>query len=192
MSNTLIYFLKSSKNNSCLENLILNIKRNHSFYFNKTDDLNYTFSASFSDFNSIAEASHYSESKISLIYYDVSSGYIRKRVYEYGYLTCNKCALFSIDLESELYNNSKLKSTPFENELDTYIEQHGYDESNFPKIGEYISINTLTCNDEDILVWLDTKKENKFKVTNVEVFLDGVWVDNCDYRIDIADCISIQ
>lgn len=192
MSNTLIYFLKASKNNSYLENLISNIKKNESFYFNKINDLNYSFSASFNDFNSIAEASQYSESKISLIYYDVSSGYIRKRVYEYGYLTCNKCASFSIDLESEVYETCKLKSVSFQDELDTYIEQYGYDESNFPKIGGYISINKLTCNDEDILDWLDTKKENKFKVTNIEVFADGVWVDNCDYRIDIIDCICVQ
>ena len=191
MSNTLIYFLKLSKKSSCLENLITDIRRNNSFYFSKINDLNYTFSASFNDFNSIAEASHYSESEVSLIYYDTSAGYIRKRVYEYGYLTSNKCALFSIDLEADIYDSSKLKLTPFEKELDAYIEQYGFDESNFPKIGGYISINTLTCSDEDVLEWLDTEKENKFKVNNIEVHSDGVWVDNCDYRIDIADCIAI-
>ena len=68
MSNTLTYFLKSSKESSDLKNLIVDIKKNHSFYFNKTNDLSYTFSASFNDFDSVAEVSHYSESEISLIY----------------------------------------------------------------------------------------------------------------------------
>ena len=191
MSNNIQFFLKSTKESSYLKELINDIKRNNSYYFNNVDDLNYSFLSDYINFHTVSEVSQYSESKLTLSYYDISYGYARKKIYEYGYLVSNKSVGFSLDTESNLYDSSKGNTKKFEELLEDYIDKFGEEESNFPTIGSNITINTTTCNDEDVLLWLEDKKENAFKVKDIDLYTDGLWIEGCDYRLDILDCIVI-
>ena len=83
-------------------------------------------------------------------------------------------------------SNSNIKE--FKKLLENYIDKFGEDESKFPTIGCNITINTDTCRDNDVLIWIEGKKENVFKVEDIDIYSDGLWIEGCDYRLDILDC----
>lgn len=60
-----------------------------------------------------------------------------------------------------------------------------------PEVGNYIKINEDICSDIDVLDWLGEQPENRFKVQSVEKETNGVWVEGCDYRIDLDECVVL-
>ena len=191
MANSVQCILEVSNLNSTVNEFIKKIEKNYAFYSKKINELKLEYITSYIDLEEIQLISEQSDSKLILTYYDTAMGYARKKVYNRGYLTSDKSVFFPMDLEIEICDKSKVNNTTFDKELDLYIEEHGKEEANFPRIGCFIEINEITCSDVDLLDWLKEQKENKFKVNNIEIESNGVWVENCDYRIDLQECNSI-
>lgn len=190
MANSIQCFLEVSNLNSNVKNFIKCIESDYSFYFKKLNESKMEFITTYLDLEEFKDVSE--ESKLSLIYYDTSMGYARKCVYDKGYLISKKSVLFPMDLEIEINEKSKINNSNFYEELDLYIEQNGIEESNFPKIGDFIRINELICSDTDVINWLENQKENKFKVNNVEIESNGIWIDGCNYRLDLSECSKVD
>ena len=58
-------------------------------------------------------------------------------------------------------------------------------------IGDKFIIDTNWCDDDDLLDWY-TKQENKELIAlDIEEESNGVWVEECDYRIDLSDIILL-
>lgn len=188
MSNSVQCFLEVSNLNSTVSNFIEKIEKDYAFNFKKINTSTFEFIVDYIESEDIKTLSEESNSAMTLIYYDTSIGYARKKIYNRGYLISDKSIFFSMDLEIEIFEKSNNNRTHFYNELDLYIEKHGEEEANFPKIGNFIKINELTCSDIDVLDWLNDQKENKFKVSIIELESNGLWVDGCEYRIDLNEC----
>ena len=192
MANSVQCILEVSNLNSTVVNdFIKKVEKNYAFYSKKISDLKLEYITSYVDLEEIQLVSEQSDSKLIFTYYDTAMGYARKKVYNRGYLTSDKSIFFPMDLEIEICEKSKINNTAFDKELDLYIEEHGEEESNFPRIGGFIEINEITCSDIDLLDWLKEQKENKFRVNNIEIESNGVWIDGCDYRIDLQECNTV-
>ena len=188
MANTIEFYLRASENSDYLERFMKEISTKYAFGFSKLNSLEYVFSSNPFDLEKLSEISQISESKITLVYYNTSLGYARKRKYEYGYLTSNKAVTFSLDIESQIYDYSEASDRSFEELLESYIDKNGIEEIDFPKVGDFIKINENICSDNGVLSWLENQNKNEFKVTAVELQSDGLWIEDCDYRIDISEC----
>ena len=58
-------------------------------------------------------------------------------------------------------------------------------------IGDKFIIDTNSCDDDDLLDWY-AKQENKELIAlDIEEESNGVWVEECDYRIDLSDIILL-
>lgn len=191
MANSVQCILEVSNLNTQVNNFIKKIENEYSFYFKRISELKLEYMATYIDLYEIQHISEESESKLTLTYYDTAMGYARKRVYNRGYLTSNKSVFFPMDTEIEIDEKSKKNNTTFNKELDLYIEEYGTEEADFPKEGDFIKINEFSCSDTDILDWLNEQKENKFKVNHVDIESNGVWIDGCDYRIDLQECHTV-
>lgn len=192
MANSVNCFIKFSKLNSEVELLLNTIKEKQSFHFKEINNLTYEYITTYMDFDSISDISKNTSSTISLIYYDTAMGYLRERIYNCGYLTNSTSAFFSMDTEIEVDKESIKNNVSFYEQLKLFLLKNGTEESNFPSIGDYISIDENTCTDTDILDWLDTQTENRFKINHIELESNGIWVDNCEYRIDINECAFLD
>lgn len=55
------------------------------------------------------------------------------------------------------------------------------------KDGMKFAINIIDCEDEDLLKWLENQPENEFVAEHVEQEANGIWIENCDFRIGFKD-----
>ena len=60
------------------------------------------------------------------------------------------------------------------------------------KIGAKFLINETACEDCDLLEWLDMQEKNEFIVKHMEYENNGIWIDGCDYRIDMSEIDIIE
>lgn len=189
MANAIEFYLRATKKSELLEKFMKETSINSAFTFSKLNDLEFVFLSKSFDYERVLEISQDSDSKIIVIDYNTSLGYIRKQEYSCGHLVSSKSTVFSLDIESDMFDLSEIKCTSFEKLLEDYIDKFGVEEISSPKVGEYVRINELTCSDEDILSWLQKQNKNKFRVSNIEHQSNGLWIENCEYRIDLSDCI---
>lgn len=192
MSNSIQCFLIVSNLNSEISDFITKIESNYAYYFKRVDDLNIEYITDYLNFKEILDLSAQVESEITITYYDTSIGYIRRKLFNCGYLVSDNSAPFSIDLEASLYEKSKINNNDFSKELNHYLDTYGEENSNFPQVGNYIRINESICEDVDVLDWLGEQKYNQFKITNIEPEANGIWVEGCEYRLDIQECILLS
>lgn len=192
MSNSIQCFLTVSNLNSEISDFLKKIESNYAYYFKRVDDLNIEYITDYLNFKEILGLSAQVESKITITYYDTSVGYLRRKLFNRGYLVSDNSAPFSIDIESDIYDISKANNTDFAEELNNYLDKYGEENSNFPQVGDYIRINESICEDVDVLDWLEEQKYNQFKITNIELETNGIWVEGCEYRLEIQECILLS
>lgn len=58
------------------------------------------------------------------------------------------------------------------------------------KVGDKIGINLITCSDIDVMNWYLENGDELVTVKEVDEEVNGVWVEGCDYRIDIGEIIT--
>lgn len=59
------------------------------------------------------------------------------------------------------------------------------------RTGDKIKINILLCQDEDVLNWYMDREDELVTVRHIEEEVNGVWVEDCDYRIDLDEIILV-
>ena len=60
------------------------------------------------------------------------------------------------------------------------------------EVGDKFIINTFICSDNDVLDWYSTLKSKVLVAKEVDLDTYGVWVDNCNYRIDLNEIEKVN
>lgn len=192
MSNSVQCFLKCSKENYHFSNLMDIIRDKYSAHFEAISNLKCEFISNCVTNELIRSTSADSESVIVFTYYDTAMGYAHKLVNSYGFTTSHKTVQFGMDFEVMLNENANHNGTSFDEELDSFIDLHGEELSSFPKQGDIIQIDEFRCDDDYLLGWLESQGTPMFKVVLVEPQSNGLWIENCDCRIDLDLCTVIE
>lgn len=192
MANSIQCFLKSSSENIHFLKLMETIRDEYSFYFEQISNSKCEFLTNLINSELIKHVSADSETTITFSYYDTAMGYAKKYVYSHGYKVSCKNAQFGMDLEILVNDNAVKNETSFDEELDKFIDLYGEETSNFPVKGDLVSINTSYCDDDHLLEWLDSQEKQLFTVTLVEPQSNGLWIEDCDYRIDFSLCAVVK
>lgn len=58
------------------------------------------------------------------------------------------------------------------------------------KIGDKFYINTLICEDTDLLDWYHDQDIKLLTANEISKEVNGVWVKECPFRIDLDEIIS--
>lgn len=132
------------------------------------------------------------ELDFSLISYDSSLGYAKKHKYKCIHKISDKTIGFGQDLEWELHERSLREKTDFFDLLLNEIDKFGTEESNIPKVGDKIKILEKICPDIELLQWYDSLSNKNLIVNHIDLLSDGIWIDNCEYRIDLNEIEIIR
>ena len=92
-------------------------------------------------------------------------------------------AIYSSKAEKKLMSNCE-DAKYFYNELKKYIEKYGETKYIEIKKGDLVEINEFLCDDEYVLEFLE-ENQGPYEVVNVEYKVNGIWIKECDCRIEL-------
>ena len=127
------------------------------------------------------------ETDITTIYYDIAMGYAHKIEVKYGIVASIKSMTFGMDAECAIFEDSKDKEDGFFELLKDTIDNVCVDDENVIKVGDSIWINTLLCNDCDLVEWYFENQSRELKVNHIDYKSANLYVDGCEYGININE-----
>lgn len=160
-----------------------------SFYDKKINDNIHYYLTRGLNKDELIDASYENGLKFSVLSYDIGIGYACKASLDNGWLTSIRNAPFGIDYEIYLMDKSEKENKPFHCVLDEYITSNSKEQSSVVKIGDKIKINELLCQDNELLDWYDNQANKELEVVSLDFATCGVWVKDCDYRIDMSEIL---
>lgn len=144
------------------------------------------------DINEFIEYTANKEADITLVYFNTSVGYAKKHELKYGLTTSKRSILFGMDLECKLAEENKEIKDGFFNALCKLINENSDEESSTPSAGDSVELCTIICSDEDVLDWYEQQEDKSLKVNHVDYATQRVFVENCEYSLDMNELVVVK